>query len=154
MEGVLAQLTVWHWLGVGVLLLALEMMFGTFDLLFVAIAAFATALIAAVMPEVVSGWQMQCMIFAIAAVTLVVLGRTVFAGMRRVIGEHPTLNRRMKSLIGQRGTVAAPFSAGQGRVKIGDTEWLAASVDGGDIAAGTSVIVESTQSTKVLVRAA
>ena len=44
--GLLEGLTVWHWVGIGIVLLTLEVAVGTFDLLWVAMAAFVTALFA------------------------------------------------------------------------------------------------------------
>ncbi|MEM7766255.1 MAG: NfeD family protein [Pseudomonadota bacterium] len=152
MDFIFSSVTIWHWLVLGLVLVGIEMMTGTFDLLFVALAAFTTAAFTALMPDVASGWQMQAAVFAITAVSLIVLGRTVFAGMRRVIGEHPTLNRRMDSLIGQHGTVTTPFTDGQGRVKIGDSEWMATSLGASDMATGVSIIVEETEKTRVFVR--
>ena len=44
--GFLEGLTIWHWVGLGVVLLAIEVAVGTFDLLWVAAGAFLTALFA------------------------------------------------------------------------------------------------------------
>ena len=60
----------------------------------------------------------------------------------------------MNSLIGKRGQVASDFSAGMGRVRIGDTEWSAEGVDGANFVSGDAVIVDSTDGTIVKVRAA
>jgi len=150
----LADLNMWHWLAFGLLLFGIEMMTGTFDLLMIAIAAFATAVFEQFAPGSISGWQGQLVFFGVASVALIILGRTVFAGMRQNADEHPTLNKRMNSLIGQRGTVSTTFAAGQGKVRIGDTEWLAESVDGTDIADGATIVVEGAESTTVRVRAA
>jgi membrane protein implicated in regulation of membrane protease activity len=117
---------------------------GTFDLLWIAIAAGITAIFAAIAPAGLSDWQGQLIFFAIAATGLLILGRTVFVGMRKLAGEHPTLNKRMDRTVGQRGVVMDDFSGGSGRVKLGDTEWSAETVDESNPAAGTSVIVEDT----------
>ncbi len=50
----------------------------------------------------------------------------------------------MDRTVGQRGVVMDDFSGGSGRVKLGDTEWSAETVDESNPAAGTSVIVEDT----------
>ncbi|GGB60404.1 MULTISPECIES: NfeD family protein [Henriciella] len=137
-------LTAWHWVAIGLILLSIEMAVGTFDLLWIAIAAGITAIFAAIAPAGLSDWQGQLIFFAIAATGLLILGRTVFAGMRKLAGEHPTLNKRMDRTVGQRGVVMDDFSGGSGRVKLGDTEWSAETVDESNPAAGTSVIVEDT----------
>ena len=152
MEFTLLPLTAWHWLALGLILLSIEMALGTFDLLWIAIAAGITAIFAAIAPEALSGWQGQLVVFALASIGLVILGRTVFRRMRAQIEEHPTLNKRMAGTIGQRGVVATDFSGGLGRVKLGDTVWSAESLDGTDLAAGTAIIVEATSGNALKVR--
>ena len=147
-----SELTVWHWFAFALVLFGIEMMTGTFDLLMIAIAAFATGIFAHFAPAGMGGWESQLVVFGLASIALIVLGRTVFAGMRKVVDEHPTLNKRMNSLIGKRGMVTADFEAGQGRVKIGDTEWLAESIDGSNFEDGATIVVEEAESTMVRVR--
>ncbi|MEL6259243.1 MAG: NfeD family protein [Pseudomonadota bacterium] len=148
----MTPLTAYHWIAIGLLLLGVEMAFGTFDLLWVSIAAFGTALIAVLVPESVLPWQGQLGVFAAASFVLVVLGRTVFAGMRRMVAAHPTLNKRMDSLVGRRGVAATDFSAGLGRVKLGDTEWSAETDGDVVIRAGDAIVVERSRSTTVIVK--
>lgn len=157
MEGfelVLWPPTAWHWLTLALILLSLEMMLGTFDLLWVSIAAGLTSLFAAVAPDSMAGWQGQLIFFAIAATALFITGRTVFRRMRENVEEHPTLNKRMAGTVGQRGVVAEDFTGGLGRVKLGDTVWSAQSVDGTNLASGAAVVVESTEGNSLKVRAA
>ncbi|MCR9269478.1 MAG: NfeD family protein [Henriciella sp.] len=157
MEGldlVLWPPTAWHWLALGLFLLSIEMMTGTWDLLWVGLAALFTSAFAAFAPAGIAGWEGQLVFFAIASTVLFIIGRTVFRSMRENIKEHPTLNKRMAGTLGQRGVVAADFSGGLGRVKLGDTVWSAASVDGADLASGASVIVEATEGTTLKVRPA
>ena len=137
--------TAWHWLTLALVLLAIETMLGTFDLLWVSIAAGATALFSAFAIIGSNSWQGQFLFFAAAAVGLVVLGRTVFADMRKKDAEHPTLNRLMSRTIGQRATVIAAFANGQGRVRLGDTEWPAEKTDGSNPGEGASVLVDGTE---------
>ena len=146
-------LTAWHWLAIGLILLSIEMAVGTFDLLWIAIAAGITAIFAAIAPAGLSEWQGQLIFFAVAATGLLILGRTVFAGMRKLAGEHPTLNKRMDRTVGQRGVAVADFSGGIGRVKLGDTEWSAETVDGSSPLAGTGVIVEETAGNVLRIKA-
>lgn len=152
-EGLFAELTVWHWLGLAFLLLGVEMMIGTFDLLWVAIAAGATALFASIAPDDMSGWVHQAIFFAVTAVILVALGRTVFSGKRAVVESHPTLNDRNAALIGQRAVVTNGFEDGYGRVKINDSEWRAELDAVVDIGIGDPVIVVSANGSTVRVRA-
>ncbi len=146
--------TAWHWLAVGLLLLSLEMMLGTFDLLWVSIAAGLTSAYTAIAPDGIAGWQGQLVFFAIASTALFIMGRTLFRRMRENVEEHPTLNKRMAGTLGQRAIVAEDFSGGAGRVKLGDTVWSAQSVDGANLASGAAVVVESTQGNTLLVKPA
>lgn len=157
MEGldfVLWPPTAWHWLAVGLILLSLEMMLGTFDLLWVSIAAGMTSAFTAIAPDGIAGWQSQLVFFAIASTALFILGRTLFRRMRENVEEHPTLNKRMAGTLGQRGVVADDFSGGIGRVKLGDTVWSAQSVDGANLASGAAVIVEATEGNTLKVKPA
>ena len=157
MEGL--DLTFWpptalHWLALGLLLLTIEMMTGTWDLLWVSIAAGLTSAFTAFAPDSMAVWQGQLIFFAIAATALFILGRTLFRSMRENIEEHPTLNKRMSGTLGQRAVVAEDFAGGTGQVKLGDTVWTAQSVDGANLASGASVIVAATEGTVPKVRPA
>lgn len=147
-------LTAWHWLAIGLILFSIEMMTGTWDLLWVSIAAVFTSAFAAFAPDGIAGWQGQLIFFAIATVILFIIGRTVFKRMRENVEEHPTLNKRMAGTLGQRGVVADDFAGGLGRVKLGDTVWSAESVDGANLAGGAAVIVEATEGNTLKVRPA
>ena len=149
---ILSNLNIWHWMIFGLVLLGIEMLTGTFDLLMISFAAFLTGFFEQFAPGDITTWQGQMIFFGVASVALFVVGRTVLSGMRATSPEHPTLNKRMNSLVGQRGQVTQAFSAGQGRVKIGDTEWLAESMDGTDFSEGVAIVVEAAESTKVRVR--
>ncbi len=153
MEFLFAQLTWWHWLALALLLFGLEMITGTFDLLMISIAAVLTALFAAFAPENLAGWQGQLIVFAAASAVLFVGGRMFFASARKQGAEHPTLNRRMASLVGQRGAATKDFAGGSGQVRIGDTVWGAEAAEGeGAILTGDAIIVESTRANTAIVR--
>jgi inner membrane protein len=152
MDTFFSELTHWHWLVLGLLLFGIEMLTGTFDLLMVSIAAFVTAAFAAFVPQI--GWEMQALVFALAAVALFLLGRTVFARLRRSEPEHPTLNKRMESLVGERGRATGDFAQGNGQVKIGDTVWGAQAATGHTILANDDVVVEDVRGTFAVVRKA
>lgn len=152
MEDLLSQITWWHWLVVALLAFGIEMMTGTFDLLMVSIAAVLTAVFAAIVP---SGWQLQFVVFAIMSVVLIVGSRYVFPGLRKAAPEHPTLNKRMAGLVGQRGEVTRDLSAGRGQVKIGDTVWGAEAAEGeGPLVVGDVVVVAATNANTAVVRKA
>jgi membrane protein implicated in regulation of membrane protease activity len=148
-------LTVWHWLVLGMLLIAVEMAVGTFDLLWVGTAALGTALLfsgVVPLPELLtgSGWQLGT--FGALAMTLVVLGRTVFSGGRKSVASYPTLNQRDAGMVGQRGLVSQAFRTGQGRVALGDTSWLAQSEGAEDLADGSAVEIVATRGALLIVK--
>jgi inner membrane protein len=152
MEQIFSELTFWHWLALGLILFGIEMMSGTFDLLMVSIAAWLTAAFTYFAPDSLSGWQGQMIVFGMAATVLVILGRTVLSGIRKTSPEHPTLNRRMASLVGQRGLAMGDFISGTGQVRIGDTVWRAEAVEGELVRTGDTVVVEGAKMTTAIVR--
>jgi membrane protein implicated in regulation of membrane protease activity len=152
--GLLEGLTVWHWLGIGIVLLTLEVAIGTFDLLWIAVGAFATAVFALVAPEPYGGWQGQLTFFGVVAVAFVVSGRTIFRGLRSRATSHPNLNDRVAAMIGHKGEAASSFDGGQGKVKIGDTVWLAEQVDDAVIVEGDQVVVAGADGTTLKVKLA
>ena len=93
-------------------------------------------------------------IFGIASTALIVFGRTVLSGIRKSSPDHPTLNRRMAALIGERGMAMGDFLSGSGQVRIGDTVWRAEAVEGEMIRTGDTVVVEGARMTTALVRRA
>ncbi len=154
LEELFTHLTVWHWLALGLMLFGIEMMTGTFDLLMISIAAWITAVFAWLAPDSLATWQGQVLFFGAASAALFVVGRTVLSGMRKTTPEHPTLNRRMDSLVGQHGVATSDFTnSGQGRVKIGDTVWGAETVDGSEVIHdGDGIVVEGARMNTALVR--
>ncbi len=150
--GILEGLTIWHWVGIGIVLLAIEVAVGTFDLLWIAMGAFLTALFALLAPESISGWQGQLTFFGIVAITFVISGRTLFRGLRRRSTSHPNLNDRLSTMVGQRGEAATSFDGGRGKVRVGDTVWLAKQTDEAVIVEGDEVVVAGAEGTTLKVR--
>ncbi|MEO0465176.1 MAG: NfeD family protein [Pseudomonadota bacterium] len=146
--------TIWHWIILALFLFAIEMALGTFDLLMIGIAALVAAMWTAFAPEALSEWEIQLGVFSAAAVGLIILGRTLFSQIRIGGPGEPKLNRRMARMIGARGVVVSAFQSGAGRVRIGDSEWMAESVGGVDLPDGTQIVVDGSKSTVVLVKAA
>ncbi|MDP3738545.1 MAG: NfeD family protein [Hyphomonadaceae bacterium] len=152
--GLLEGLTVWHWLGIGIVLLTLEVAVGTFDLLWIAMGAFATALFALIVPDPVGGWQGQLTFFGLMALVFVISGRTLFKGLRRRATTHPNLNDRLANMVGQRGKAATNFDGGRGKVKIGDSVWLAQQADDAVIVEGDQIVIAGAEGTTLKVKLA
>lgn len=137
--GFLSGLTVWHWVGLGIVLMAIEVAVGTFDLLWVSIGAFLTALFALIIPAPMGGWEGQLSFFGLVAIAFVISGRTIFKGLRNRASTHPNLNDRLANMVGQHGHAMTAFDGGSGKVKVGDTVWLAQG--DGPINAGDGVTI-------------
>jgi len=134
----------WAWFAVGLLLAAAEMVFPGVFLIWMAGAALITGVIA---------WQLdiavplQVVIFAVLSIVAVVTGRRWLRD-NPVKDADPLLNRRGAQLVGQTGVVAAAIEGGTGRVRHGDSEWLAS---GPDIEAGARVRIVGTNGAVLLV---
>lgn len=135
-----------HWLILGLLLLIAEMASGTTYLLWPAVAAFVTGLIAF---AGFTNWIADIAIFAALVIALTLYGRPLVQRLRA--GESSTLNERGASLVGTRGVITA-FGDGVGSVKIDDTVWRAVSEDA--LAAGEHVRVAAVDGVTLKVKRA
>ncbi|RYG34130.1 MAG: NfeD family protein [Burkholderiales bacterium] len=152
--GFLGGLTVWHWVGLGIVLMTIEVAVGTFDLLWVSVGAFLTALYALIVPLPAGGWQGQMVFFGIVALAFVISGRTLFKGLRTRTTTHPHLNDRLASMVGQHGEAATNFDQNQGKVRVGDTVWLAQQSDTTTIVEGDQIVVTGAEAGVLKVRLA
>jgi membrane protein implicated in regulation of membrane protease activity len=139
----------WHWAALGLLLLIGEISTGTTFLLWPAVAAGLTALVAWI-------WRIdgasQVGLFAVATLALTAVGARYARGRWLTTKDAPALNERAAQLHGARGEAADAFVNGAGRVRLGDTVWRAQSGDA--IAAGDSVEVVSSDGTLLIVKRA
>ncbi|MBI1188495.1 MAG: NfeD family protein [Alphaproteobacteria bacterium] len=141
MDGLIAfvnYLEPWHWAALGLVLLVAEVSTGTTFLLWPALAAGFTALVAWL--GGVDG-PTQLGLFAVLTLALTWLGARYVRGRWLQPAQDSKLNERGQQMIGQRGMAIDAFVNGEGAVKLGDTRWRALSADA--IAAGDSVIVVS-----------
>jgi len=111
-----------HWLVLGLILLIAEMASGTTYLLWPAVAAFAVALLAWLVPM---GWAVELIVFAVLIIVLTYFGHPIVKRWRNE-GAASGLNERSTTLIGVRGVVQN-FANGVGSVKVQDTVWRAVS---------------------------
>ena len=117
-------------------------------LVWVAIGAGITAAIDAAWHM---GLEAQIAVFVVAAAISCLEGWRVYGrlGMRR---RHPRpLNERDRAVVGAHGTVATTFIDGRGKVRLGDSVWLA---EGTDLPEGTPVVVRDVNGTSLVVDAA
>jgi inner membrane protein len=124
----------WGWLVFAALLGMAEVVIPGVFLIWVALAAAVTGLIALVLPVSV---PVQLLIFALLCLASVWGGRRWYAA-NPVASQDPMLNDRTARLVGEIVTVVEPIDNGRGRVKIGDGVW---SCQGPDAPAGARVRV-------------
>lgn len=117
-------------------------------LVFVAIAAAITGLLALLFPALTL--PAELVVFGAWSVVTVVVGRRWYADYP-VETADPMLNDRAARLIGQVVTVVDPIVGGVGRVRIGDGEWTAR---GPDLPPGSAARIVGVTGTTVTVVAA
>ncbi|MGV3770410.1 MAG: NfeD family protein [Sphingobium phenoxybenzoativorans] len=122
----------WWWMILAVLLGIGEIIIPGVFLIWVAIAA---ALTGGIAMATGIGLASQIVLFAVLCLVATWAGRRWYAG-NPVDSQDPMLNDRVARLIGETVIVVEPITAGQGRVKIGDSVWNAR---GPDAAAGVWV---------------
>lgn len=143
----LTSLAPQHWLVLGLVLLIAEMASGTTYLLWPAVAAFLTALLAL---AGATNWIVEMAVFAILVIALTALGRPLVQRWRNE-GAASGLNERSQTLVGVRG-VLQTFANGVGSVKVNDTVWRAVSDEA--LEAGQSVEVASVDGATLKVKRA
>ncbi len=128
----------WHWLVMGFLLLALEMLApGALFMWFGASALFVGTLVYFV-PDI--NWQWQVFIFAIISLSSLFAWKKLKKDSKDDDTESGTLNQRGKALVGRKAPLKEAIVNGIGRVQIDDTFWR---VEGGDLGEGELVVVTS-----------
>lgn len=134
----------WIWLGLGVLLAALEIAVPGTYLIWLAAAALitggATFALGLALP-------LQILLFAFAAIVTVYAGRQYIRD-NPIRDADPLLNRRIARLRGEVAVVTQAIEDGSGRVKVGDSEWMAT---GADAAVGTKVRIAGGTGSKLAV---
>ena len=138
----------WWWVGAGALLGILEILLPGIFLIWIAIAAWITAAVVAVVPGMTLA--VQLVIFVALAFVTVFAGRLYYA-RNPVESADPHLNTRTSRLIGQVVIVESAIENGKGRVRVGDGVWNAC---GPDVPAGTSVRIVAADGTVLTVELA
>jgi membrane protein implicated in regulation of membrane protease activity len=113
--------------------------------------ALGAALTAAASAAYESSVALQIATFAIAAAASCFAGYFVYRHVDPRRADATPLNERGLSLVGARGVICSHIINGEGKVRLGDTIWLA---DGPDLPAGTPIIVNAVRGTRVVVESA
>lgn len=122
------------WLAIGLVLAVAEMAIPGVFLIWMAGAALITGALAWFTPI---GVPLQIVIFAFLAIIAVFSGRRYLRG-HPVEEADPMMNRRGDRLVGETVVVTQAIVGGSGKVRLGDSEWLAR---GSDAAAGARLRV-------------
>jgi hypothetical protein len=148
-EAVLASIveTPTAWLLLAIILAGLEIVVPGVFLIWIAVAAALTGTIALILPI---GLAPQFLLFATFCALSVYLGRRWYLA-RPVASSDPLLNDRAARLIGEEVEVIEPIRHGIGRVKVGDSVWIAR---GADTGAGHFVRVTGVQGNELAVEPA
>ena len=134
----------WIWLSIGLILAAAEMVVPGVFLIWLAGAALITGVLTFLLPV---GTAIQIVIFAGLAIAAVFLGRN-YLRRNPVLDADPKMNRRGLRLAGETAVVVTAIDGGSGRVKHGDSEWLA---NGPDAPVGTRVRIIGSDGAVLLV---
>jgi membrane protein implicated in regulation of membrane protease activity len=135
----------WLWLAIGLLLAIAEIAIPGVFLIWMAGAALVTGVIAWIDPEL--GLPALTVVFSVLAIAAVYLGRRYLLA-HPVISADPLMNDRGARLIGENVVVTSAIEGGSGKVKQGDSEWLA---KGPDAEPGTRMRVSGHDGTVLLV---
>ena len=137
------------WWLLALVLIGAELVMPGFFMLWIGMAAAAMGLILMFLPEL--SFLTQAVLFvALALVSCYVYWHFV----RSAAGEtsdQPRLNRRAEQHIGRRYVLDTAIVNGRGKVKVGDSPWLA---EGPDLPAGTEVEVIGADGTTLKVQKA
>lgn len=115
----------WIWFAIGLLLAAAEMAIPGVFLIWMAGAALITGAVTWLLPI---GLPLQIVIFAVLAIVAVFSGRR-YLQSHPVVSADPLMNDRGARAIGEMVLVTHAIDGGSGRVKLGDSEWIAKGPD-------------------------
>ena len=134
----------WVWLTLGLLLAGLEMLVPGVYLIWIAVAALITGVLTFALDV---SLPMQVVEFVFLALIIAFSARR-FLKERPIESADPLMNRRGARLVGETATVVQAIEHGSGRVRLGDSEWIA---HGPDVAAGERVRVSGSEGAILLV---
>jgi hypothetical protein len=123
----------WHWWILAVALVIIEILAPSFFALWLGIAAFVTGLVLWLLPQL--GWEYQLLLFALLAVSSIVMWRRYYL-KNPIATDEPNLNRRGEQYLGRVVTLQAPIIDGVGKIRLDDSSWK---ITGPDCAAGQKV---------------
>ncbi len=115
----LLSLSAWHWFSLAVVLLIIEMLVGSYYLLWI---CFAAALTAAAVWLFEFGWQIQFAVFTAVSIASVLIWRE-YDKRRDKTPVRPHLNKRGHQYIGRSFQLSQPIVNGVGKITVDDSTW-------------------------------
>ncbi|WP_097458918.1 NfeD family protein [Mangrovitalea sediminis] len=135
----------------GILLLVAEVLLPGFYLLWFGLAALVTGGLMLVLPPL--PWEFVLLTFALLSLVSCYIGNRLYR--QKIVPQTPAdgdVNQRLRRYIGHEYTAASDIDGSSGRVRIGDTTWLARlEKDGDRIEAGKRVRVIGAAGTTLIV---
>lgn len=115
----------WGWMALGLALAIAELVAPGYFMIWLAAAAFLTGVLTVALPIAL---PIQVLAFAALSAVAVVLGRRWLI-RNPIESADPMLNDRGGQLVGHSVVVTHAIDGGSGRVRVGDSEWLARGPD-------------------------
>lgn len=128
----------WYWLVGGLVVAGLEIVVAGVFLLWIGLGAMMVGILLLLLPGM--PFALQLLLFAVTMLSSVALGFFVQRRGGASVGAGE-LNHELQALIGRRCEAATDFTAGRGRIRVGDTTYSA--LGGDDILAGEFVEILS-----------
>lgn len=137
----------WIWIAIGLILAALEMLVPGVYLIWLAVAAVITGVLTLGLDL-----SLPSQIISFVSISLIAaFSARRFLRDSPIVSSDPLLNQRGSRLVGEMAIVSQPIENGSGRIKLGDSEWLAR---GPDMAAGARVRITGSDGTTLFVEPA
>ena len=134
----------WVWLTLGLVLAGLEMLLPGIYLIWLAAAAIITGMLTLALDL-----SLPAQVIDFVALSLIIaFSAKRFLGERPIESSDPLMNRRGARLVGETALVVQAIEHGSGRVKHGDSEWIAR---GPAMAAGRRVRISGSEGAVLLV---
>lgn len=134
----------WFWIALGLALAVLELLAPGVYLIWLAVAALATGALSFLFDF---GLPLEIVSFVSISLIAVYSARRYLRD-RPILSSDPLLNQKGGRMVGETALVVQPIESGSGRVRLGDSEWIAR---GPDTAAGERVRISGNDGAILLV---
>lgn len=135
------EIVFWYWWVLAVVFLAIELLAPGFFFLWLAVSAFVVGSVLLMIPF--TSFEVQLLLFSLLAVTSILVWRR-YVSAKSQESDQPLLNQRGAQYIGRIFSVVVAIENGQGKIKVGDSLWLAR---GEDCPVGSKVKVVAVKGT-------